>query len=253
MLACERTVIDFKNVTFRYEKLSILEKVSMSICEGDFISIVGPNGGGKTTLLKLMVGLLEPEIGEIKIFGQAPEKVRHKIGYMTQHLHFDTSFPISVLDVVLQGRLKPGWGFWYSKKDRNRACRALEKVDMTSMKHRHLSELSGGQQQRVLLARALASDPEILLLDEPTANVDVIIGGKFYDVLKELNKRMTIVLASHDLGFVSKLVKKVVCVNRKVVIHPTSSVDGKIIQNMYGDKMNMVRHDHQNHNHRTEI
>ncbi|MBN2385121.1 ABC transporter ATP-binding protein [bacterium] len=239
------SVVSLDNVSFAYNAAPVLENVSFTIQSGDFVSIVGPNGGGKTTLLKLMVGLLKPDHGQVLVFGQPPERVRHRIGYMTQHVQFDPQFPVTVLDVVLMGRLGNRRADHYNRADRRKAEQALELIGLSDLKDRHLGELSGGQRQRVLLARALASEPDLLLLDEPTASADIIIGGRFFEILKELSHTMNIVLVSHDLGFVAKVVNKVICVNRSLVVHPTSNITGEIIQEIYGCEVKMVRHDHQ--------
>jgi len=236
--------IEIRNVFFSYEKEVILENVNISIRKGDFAGIVGPNGGGKTTLLKLILGRLKPDRGEIKVFGNDPKKSYLRIGYMPQHAYLDMLFPVSVMDVVLMGRLGRRFGGRYSKKDRQAAETALEEMKIISMAERHFSELSGGQRQRTLIARALCSEPELLLLDEPTANVDPEVEETFFDILKNLNKRMTILIVSHDIGFVSQKVKSAICVNRCVVVHPTSEINGMMIKDIYGGDVCMIRHDH---------
>jgi zinc transport system ATP-binding protein len=236
------SVITLEDVDFSYNGVPVLEKVNLSIQRGDFLSMVGPNGGGKTTLLKLMTGLLKPKRGKVKLLGVAPEKSRSRIGYMPQHTVYDPHFPVSVMDVVLMGRLARRSGI-YSGPDKSAAMNALEEVDMQATHKQSFATLSGGQRQRVLLARALVSRPEILLLDEPTANVDMGLENRLIDILKELNKRMTILMVTHDLGFVSCVVNHVICVNRKVKVHPTSALNGTLIQEIYGYDISMVRHD----------
>ncbi len=236
-------VITFENLSFYYHKRQILEDVNLQVKEGEFASIVGPNGGGKTTLLKLMLGLIKPDTGRVRVFGKSPEQAREKIGYMPQYAHLDMNFPATVLDVVLMGRLAKQ-KFWFSKDDKQKALFAIDEVDMASYIHTGFSELSGGQKQRVLIARALCSNPSILLLDEPTANVDHETEESLFSILTKLNTNMTILLVSHDLGFVSKYVKSVICVNRQVVIHPTTLMDGAMIKDIYHGDLKMVRHDH---------
>ena len=233
------------NVSFAYKQRScnILENVNLRIEKGEFASIVGPNGGGKTTLLKLILGLIKPDKGQIRIFGKSPEKIRQQIGYMPQYAHLDMDFPATVMDVVLMGRLS-NKTFWFSKKDRAKAFTAIEEVGMTAFAQTEFNELSGGQKQRILIARALCSHPDILLLDEPTANVDSRTEENLFSILQELNSKMTILLVSHDLGFVSKYVKSVICVNRRVVIHPTTLINGALIKDIYQGDLRMVRHDH---------
>lgn len=236
--------VELKNVFFSYGKETVLEGVNIDIKKGDFAGIVGPNGGGKTTLLKLILGRLKPDKGRILVFGSEPEKSYFRIGYMPQHAYLDMLFPVSVMDVVLMGRLGRSLGGKYSKKDRQTARLAMEEMRIEDLAGRSFSELSGGQRQRVLIARALCCEPELLLLDEPTANVDQEIEEAFFDILKSLNKRMTILIVSHDIGFISKQVKSAVCVNRCVVVHPTSEIDGTVIKDIYGGDVCMIRHDH---------
>lgn len=236
--------IILKDVSFSYNRGVVLDNVSLSVKKRDFATVVGPNGGGKTTLLKLLLGLLKPDSGSIEILGKSPEQSRLRVGYMPQHTQLDMQFPVTVMDVALMGRL--GSNFWgrYSKQDRIEAEKALGEVDLKAYKAEHFSRLSGGQKQRVLIARALCSDPELLLLDEPTANVDQESELALFSILKELNNRMTILIVSHDLGFTSQVVKSVICVNRKINIHPTTTMDGTLVKDIYGGDPRMIRHDH---------
>ena len=231
------------NISFAYKQCNVLEDVTLFIKKGEFASIVGPNGGGKTTLLKLILGLIKPDKGDVRIFGKSPDNVRQRIGYMPQYAHLDMTFPATVMDVVLMGRLKKT-NLWFSKKDRDMALNAIDDVGMTGFAPTGFNELSGGQKQRILIARALCSNPDILLLDEPTANVDQQTEENLFSILQKLNEKMTILLVSHDLGFVSKYVKSVICVNRQVVIHPTSLINGAMIKDIYHGDLKMVRHDH---------
>jgi len=245
MMMKQHQPVTFQNVTFSYDGTPVLEDVSFTIPERTFISIVGPNAGGKTTLLKLMLGLLKPSRGTIEVFGQSPEKARPRIGYMPQHLQFDLQFPVSVLDVVLMGRLGNGVRIGpYRKTDRAISLEALRKLEMHDAKNRPFMALSGGQRQRVLIARALASEPELLLLDEPTASVDMAVETELFELLHNMSKTITVVVVSHDLGFVSQYVQSVVCVNRRVMVHPTTAVTGEVISALYGSDVCMVRHNH---------
>jgi zinc transport system ATP-binding protein len=237
-----KEAIKFNEVNFSYDTATVLEDVSFVINRGDFISILGPNGGGKTTLAKLMLGLYTPNSGNVLIHEKPPVQNRDIIGYVPQYSLFDPNFPVSVLDVVLMGRIN-NFSIGYSKEDKKQAEKAMESVGISDLKTKPYSDLSGGQRQRVLIARALATNPQILLLDEPTANVDAAIEYKLSAMLRDLQKTMTILLITHDLGFVSELVNKVVCVNKKVHIHPTSGITEEHIRELYHDNMRIVRHD----------
>ena len=238
-------LVRIKDASFSYHGVPVLEDVDLTVTEGDFVSIVGPNGGGKTTLIKIILGLVRPYRGTVSVFGRPPVKARPRIGYMAQQSTFDFLFPVNVLDVVLMGRLghRAGIGF-YGRDDRKAAIQALDRVEMEPLRNRPFSRLSGGQRQRVLLARALVSNPDLLLLDEPTANVDAALETELFEILNELNRHMTIMLVTHDLGFVSAYVRSVICVNRRLAVHPTSSITGEMIHKLYGGNVQMIRHDH---------
>ncbi len=239
-----RAPIELSGVSFNYQGPAILKDVSFTINRREMVAIVGPNGGGKTTLLKLILGLLQPTSGRVRVFGQPPAQSWARIGYMPQHAHLDPQFPITVIDTVLMGRLGRGRGFGpFKREDRQLARAQLAEVGLADATQRPLAALSGGQRQRVLIARALVTEPDLLLLDEPTANLDMRVETQFYDLLQKLNQRLTVVLVSHDLGFVSPLVSQVVCVNRRVAVHPTSEVTGEVISEIYGADMRLVRHD----------
>ena len=239
-----RPDIEINNLSFSYDAVPVLENVNLTVEHGEFATIIGPNGGGKTTLLKLILGLLKPMHGSIRVMGGAPAKMRLKVGYMPQHTELDSQFPVTVMDVALLGRLGRRFGGRYTREDKQLACQALEEVQLEGMARLPFNSLSGGQKQRVLIARALCCSPEMLLLDEPTANVDPEVEESLLTILKELNQRMTILLVSHDVGIVSRVVKSVICVNRQVLIHPTSRMDGTLIKDVYGEDYCMVRHDH---------
>ncbi len=237
-------VIEIKNMTFAYEQHPVLENVDLTIAEKDFVSMVGPNGGGKTTLLKIILGILHPARGSVKVFGKPPAEVYTRIGYVPQHAHFDIQFPVSVMDVVLMGLLDNNKIFRpFRREDKEAATLALEEVELLDLSGRPFYALSGGQRQRTLIARALAGNPDLVLMDEPTASLDLHMEAEFYELMSRLNERLTVVMVSHDLGFVSQYVKNVVCVKGKVRMHPTCELDGEILREIYGD-MKIVRHDH---------
>lgn len=235
--------IFFDNVSFSYRRNRILENVNLSVSTGEFASIVGPNGGGKTTLLKLILGLLKPDEGTVYVFGKPAGENAVKIGYMPQDAHLDLAFPATVMDVVLMGRLSRK-RLWFSREDKRLAMASIGEVGLTDFMHTSFNELSGGQRQRTLIARAMCSQPGLLLLDELTANVDQKTEINLFSLLQKLNEHVTILLVSHDTGFVSKYVKSVICVNKNVVIHPTSVINGTVINDIYKNDMKMVRHDH---------
>ncbi len=238
-------VIRLDHVSFSYQAgLPVLQDVCLSIDDKDAVAIVGPNGGGKSTMFGLLLGLLKPDRGTVSVLGNRPELARERIGYMPQYSVFDYEFPVNVMDVVLMGRLHFNRFGRYSGADKKAAMAALDELGMADLARRPFFALSGGQRQRVLIARALAGEPEIMLLDEPTSNIDPGAQEQFYDVLKKLAGRMTLLVVSHDLGFVSDWLSGVICVNRTVHIHPVSALTGDVIRDMYGYKVNMVRHDH---------
>jgi zinc transport system ATP-binding protein len=238
-------VINFNNVCFGYGQTAVLHNVSFSLFEHQSVCIVGPNGGGKTTLIKLILGLNQPQAGSISVLGALPRTSSCRIGYMPQSTHFDQSFPIQVLNIVLMGRLGKRRGPFFSRADKQAAMQALEETGLADLAARPFASLSGGQRQRVLISRALACDPELLLLDEPTAHVDPAMEEQVNATLARLAQRLTVITATHELGFVSRRVDRVLCVNRTVKLHPTSEITGEIIQEIYGSDLKMVRHDHQ--------
>lgn len=237
-------VIEISGLSFSYDGSPILSDVDLTIRRGELMCIVGPNGGGKTTLLKLILGLLEPSRGIVRVFGERPHNARRRIGYVPQNVHLDLQFPINVMDVVLLGRLGRHTFGPYRADDLSAAADALRTVGLFDRRRAHLGELSGGQRQRVLIARALAGGPELLLLDEPTANLDPRVENEFYELLNELNRRLTIVAVSHDLRFVSQYVRKVVCVSRSVRIHYTSEVADNTLRDVYGAPVRVIQHQH---------
>lgn len=234
--------ISFKNVNFSFADIPVLHNVSFEVGRTDAISVIGPNGGGKTTLLKLILGLLQPDSGEIRILGKPPRQMVTRIGYMPQYLLFDPQFPVTVMDIALMGRLGERWIGLYTKKDRSAAKEALDELGLLHLRNRLFSDLSGGERQRVLIARALACKPDILLLDEATSNVDVLAEARLIDIVKRLSDRMTILLVSHDIGFVSDFFRKVICVNKRVFVHDTHELDPKIFEEIYGEPIRLIGH-----------
>ena len=250
-------LVSLEGVWFSYDSGSVLEEVNIAIAPRESVCIIGPNGGGKTTLVRLMLGILQPDRGTVRVLGRSPQEVRRRIGYMPQHVRFDPQFPMTALEATLMGRLGreglAGFFGWYRRADRAAARDALAAVGMANLADRPFAALSGGQRQRVLIARALCGEPDLLLLDEPTANVDTVLEAQLFAKLHELNKRMAIVVVSHDLGFVSNLAEKVICVNRRAVMHPTSELGSDDIREMYGGHVCRVDHceavSHEGHSH----
>jgi zinc transport system ATP-binding protein len=241
----ERPALELRDLSYSYDVTPVIEGANLTVGCGEFVTIVGPNGGGKTTLLKLVLGLLQPDSGTVRVFGCSPEESNPRMGYVPQHSDTDPSFPATVLDVVLMGRLGKTRLFGtYTRSDADVAMAALADVELTELSRRPFSKLSGGQRQRTLIARALASEPDVLLLDEPTANLDIAMEQELYEILLRLKKRLTLLLVSHDLAFVSGFTDTVACVNRTVAVHTTSEVTPELINALYGRDVRFVRHDH---------
>jgi len=239
----DKSVIDIKNLWFSFNGEPVLQNVNFALHHKEFLAMIGPNGGGKTTLLKLILGLLKADRGDIRILGQNPRQAARHIGYVPQDVHINKKFPISVLDVVLMGRLRSGINWSHHKRnDRICAQAALEKVEMDQFKNRHIDELSGGQRQRVFIARALVTEPEILILDEPTASVDAKGQAGIYTILKNLNEKVTILVVSHDLLALSSYIKSVACVNRHVHFHGAAEVTEEMLEMAYQCPVELIAH-----------
>lgn len=237
--------IQVSAVSFTYGGPWVVKDVGLTVERGEFLGIVGPNGGGKTTLLKLMLGLLKPTLGRILINGRTPTEARHVIGYVPQAAKFPRDFPVSVEDVVLLGRLgktRPVAGF--TAEDRVVAEQAMAAAEILPLRSRRLANLSGGQFQRMLIARALTSEPEILILDEPAANLDLRAEKDTFDLLKQLEQEQTIVVVSHDIGFISQYITRVACLNQTLICHATHDISGELIEQLYGRPVRMIQHVH---------
>lgn len=228
------TAVTFENVSFAYQDTLIIENASFVIAPGEFIGIIGPNGGGKTTLLRLAMGFLTPDSGKITIYGSTTSHAQRHLGYVPQSMRFDKQFPISVLELVLQGRLsKLPWYGHFSKRDIEIAQHALEMVGLSDFQDRAFGTLSGGQAQRALVARALAGEPELLLLDEPTANVDSKVEAEIYELLSKLSGKITIIMVTHNLNAAIELVDRVLCVQRTVSVLEPDQVCLHFTQGLY--------------------
>lgn len=230
----EPPIIEMEDVSFAYNGQPVLQEVRLAIPRGDFVAVIGPNGGGKTTLLRLMLGLLKPDTGRVRLLGRPAGLATHHIGYVRQDVHINQNFPISALEVVLMGKRDPRrrWGH-HGAQDRREALQALERMGVAAFAKRRIGELSGGQRQRVFIARALVTRPQLLLLDEPTASIDTKGQADFYRMLKELNEEVTILVVSHDLLVISTYVKSVACVNKHLHYHQQAEITGQMMETMY--------------------
>jgi zinc transport system ATP-binding protein len=235
--------VDFHDVGFRYDGPLVVEHVELNVPEGDFLGIIGPNGSGKTTLLRLILGLAEPSVGRVRVFGRPPRQARRMMGYVPQKPVLDPDFPVSVEDVVLMGRLGQSRLMGgYRSADRAAADRAIRAVELHHLRHKRFGRLSGGEQRRALIARALATEPKLLLLDEPTVGVDHRVEHDIYSLLDELNEQVTIVLVSHDVGCVTEHVKHVACVHLHVHVHTPENLTAEVIEDVFRGPSAMARH-----------
>lgn len=249
-----KAIIEIKQLSYRYEKDIVLENINLSIPDGSFLAIVGPNGSGKSTLLKLILGLLKVQKGEIYIFGQEMHKFKdwQQIGYVSQKANsFNTGFPATVFEVVASGLTKKlGMFRFFKKEHQERVYEALDAVGMKNFSNRNIGELSGGQQQRVFIARALVSEPKLLILDEPTVGVDAENVNSFYQMLGDLNKSrgITLLLVTHDIGTISDKVTHVACLNKHLHFHgETNEFEHHRAEGMsefYGHDVQLLAHHH---------
>ncbi|MBA7486287.1 Manganese transport system ATP-binding protein MntB [subsurface metagenome] len=236
-------VVKLEDVWVFYDGMPALEGINLSINQGDFLGIIGPNGGGKTTLLKVILGLVKPSRGRVKVLGTSPDRGRRSVGYVSQYSLFDRDFPISVWDVVLMGRLERAGLFKrYGEGDRTAAIQTLQTVGMLDLKDQQIGKLSGGQLQRVFIARALLTEPRLLLLDEPMASVDTVMQTEFYELLERLKQRMAIVLVSHDIGAVSVYVDKIACLNHQLFYHGSKEISPEVLEATYKCPVQMIAH-----------
>ena len=239
----ENEVVQLDHIWFSYGPEPVLEDVNLSLNPLEFLSIIGPNGGGKTTLLKLLLGLIKPTEGEIQVLGTTPEHSRRQLGYVPQGATIDKRFPTTVWEVTLMGRLgRIPLGRKYRVEDRELAAEALQKVKMYGLRNRPIGKLSGGQQQRAFIARALVTQPQLLLLDEPTASIDSKIKHDLYDLLVELNEHITIIMVSHDIGVVSSYTKTIACLNRRLVYHDEKGITPEMLAETYQCPVDLIAH-----------
>lgn len=241
-------IFDVKNLSLNINNQAILKNISLEIFKGDYIAIIGPNGGGKTTLIRILLGLQKPTSGDIKIFGkkQGNFKEWHKIGFVPQRASLlDSTFPATVEDIVKLGRINSG--FFLTKEDKQLVEDAMIKMDITHLRDKMIGTLSGGQRQRVMIARALASKPDILILDEPNTGVDVLSQQRFYALLRELNKNdgITIVFITHDIGVIADDIARVFTINQRATIcnNPKELLSCDDMSRLYGIEAHLL-HNH---------
>ncbi len=242
VIRCDRLGVTLGGTT-------VLDGLSLVVQEGDYLAVLGPNGGGKTTLLRVILGLEQPSSGTVTVFGQPPGMHDGRIGYVPQRLFFDREFPISVRDVVLMGRLSRLRLLQrYGRSDRRKADEALETVGLSRLRNRRIGALSGGELQRALIARALAGEPELLLFDEPTSSVDPEMKTTIFELLDRLKATHTIMLVTHDTGTVVRSVSRIVCLNCTHELQgPAATLDAAALERIYGHPVEVVRHDRQPH------
>ncbi|WNS74319.1 metal ABC transporter ATP-binding protein [Bacillus sp. DTU_2020_1000418_1_SI_GHA_SEK_038] len=259
MVAHDKPIININQLSYRYGKENVLEDIHLAIEEGAFLGIVGPNGSGKSTLLKLILGLLKTQKGEIQLFGQDISKFKdwHKIGFVSQKANsFNTGFPATVYEVVASGLTKKlGLFKFMNKEDKQKVVEAIGSVGLLPFQQRNIGELSGGQQQRVFIARALVSDPKLMILDEPTVGVDAQNVQSFYQMLDDLNKDLgiTLLLVTHDIGVISDKVTHVACLNKHLHFHGKTKEFEQLkmeeMSDFYGHDIHILTHNHDHHHH----
>ncbi|KIM05485.1 MAG: ABC transporter [Sulfurovum sp. AS07-7] len=225
------SILEIKDLNFSYEKEVILKDISLGMKEGDFLAIIGPNGGGKSTLLKLILGILTPMSGDIKLFNDSFRANLSRIGYVPQNTNINIDFPIKVIDVVLMGYTESKRKlFGYSKAEIQKAMEVLEQVGISSLAQNKIGSLSGGQRQRVMIARAICNNPKLLILDEPTASIDSMGQKQIYELLKKLNTTISIIVVSHDISVILSYASSVAYINRSLVYHQLAQYKDRVIK-----------------------
>jgi zinc transport system ATP-binding protein len=243
-------IVDIKNVSFSYDTIPVLQDINMQLYDDDFLAIIGPNGGGKTSILKLILGLIKPKKGTITVFGKSPQESRKNIGYLPQNFSSNFDFPITVFEVVLMGRLGiRGIGRRYTEEDKEKCIEALQKVGMDQFRNREIGKLSGGQIQRVFIARALATNPQLLLLDEPVSSIDIQWEQAFFELIHTLNSECAIVLVTHDISVISTYIDKIACLNRRLFYHGSKKEGIRKIAEMYESPVHLISHEHPSTHH----
>jgi len=251
----QASIIETKNLNLTISHQSILKNVSLQVFKGDYIALIGPNGGGKTTLVRILLGLETPTSGEVKLFGKVLNSFHawDKIGYVPQRVtQIDRGFPATVLEVVMMGRTsKQGFFGLTTPKDREIVNDAMAKMDVLNLKERLIGTLSGGQRQRVMIARALASEPEVLILDEPNTGVDMQSQQRFYALLKELNvkEKITIIFVTHDVGVIADDIGRLFTINQTLLVcnNPKEAISCEDMSKLYGIDAHLIHNHHHHH------
>ena len=248
------SIIECQHINFSYGHSEVLEDIQFTVDSGDYVGLIGPNGSGKSTLLKIILGLTKPDKGEVFLFGKPISSFKdwYKIGYVSQKSNsFNSGFPATVFEVVSMGLYgKLGLFTKLSKEHKEQVLKAIDQVGLSELTHRNIGKLSGGQQQRAFIARALVSQPSLLILDEPTVGVDTESVDRFYQLLATLHKKhqLTLLMVTHDIGMMTHHVTKVACLNKRIHFHGDPSEfqerQHKILAEAYGAHMNLVEHHH---------
>ena len=239
-----KKAVCIENLSVYYGQTPAISGVCLDVDDGEYLGIIGPNGGGKSTLLRAILGLVPLTSGTIQIYGENLKENKFKVGYVPQFSGLDKKFPITVFEVVLTGMLHKGLSPFlkFTQKNKNEVCALLEKVGILNLSNRQIAELSGGEFQKMLIARALAMNSKLLLLDEPTASVDASSRDQIYKLLEELNKHMTIILVTHDLLAISSQVRKLACLNGHMIYHGEPELSENIVSNLYGCPVDLIAH-----------
>ncbi len=236
--------VHVENLTVYYGKTPAVTEINLDVEDGEYLGIIGPNGGGKSTLLKAILGLIPITSGEITIYGKPLAQNRSLVSFVPQFSSIDKLFPITLREVVLSGKLKAELKpfFRYSRQDKMEVEALLQKVGILELANRQIAELSGGEFQKMLIARALAVKPKLLLLDEPTASVDTNSSSQIYSLLADLNQNMTIILVTHDLLAISSQVHRLACLNNHLVYHGEPELSEGVVNTMYGCPVDLIAH-----------
>lgn len=243
-IATERFAVQIENLCVNYGQTPALRGVCLDVREGEYLGIIGPNGGGKSTLLKAILGLIPTSAGTVRIFGMPPREGRNRVGYVPQFALLDKRFPITLEEVVLSGRIRKGISplFRYRADDRETAHALMDRVGIEKLARRQISQLSGGEFQKMLIARALATKPRLLILDEPTASVDAASREQIYQLLSELNAEMTIILVTHDMLAIASEVRSIACLSGELIYHGEPELTANVVNELYGCPVDLVAH-----------